>query len=761
MPSPLLTSAARFVAAAMTLSLIPISSVCSIAAAAEVRDRAVVSVTFDDLPAANATTAADSAKSGKVPDVVSLTNHPSRTVSVFAPGAGHSVMLNPSMQQQVSIAQSEDISRGDAVSVTGFFASLHPLNESGYRALFAKRRPDAPSTSNIGINYEPASDNLQLYVNDGTGYKVVHYSVKGTVGYRRRVHIAACLDPGDAPAADADPDADDVRVRFFVNGVPATPVRATGGLVDGNTGWLQDVSLAKCVSDTPMTIGSSFLNGELTHLVCDDIYVFAEALPDADVATLFREVAGAAADEISKEQSGGPVAAVDGPEVVRISPHSVEIGKSARLIVAGKNLDGARLHVGIPGVTVAPVAEGSNAGQAVFDVAVDATVVPGRYAVRCVTSKGVSNRLVLTLDRVPGHPDGTFTEANPAMAFPVSVHGLIGGTEQKRVWFRGTAGQKIVAEVEARRIGSMLDPVIEIKSQSGTPLVVQWQQSELSGDARTAVTLPSDGLYMAEVHDLQFAAPGGSPWRLLLGDLPPASLAFPPSIAASAGAVRTVAADAVSEPVTVRSLKGRLAIESGASLLPLPSVRAEAGTYVTEPIDGPFAATPIDATMLAAPFPPLFINGRIAAAKEKDSVLLTVTPGQTLHFAAAARGLSSALRAKMSLYNGDAVVAQSDGEAGATDPQFSFAVPDKVTQLRLEVSDLNGKGSPSSIYRIQVSRADRPAFAVTTAEPAIRLPLNGSVPLRLNVRRISPAFRYTGPIKLSLSGSRASPSCRR
>ncbi|MFN9719950.1 MAG: hypothetical protein ACK58L_14725 [Planctomycetota bacterium] len=762
MPSPpavfaarCLSFAARFVSAVLIVVLLPMSTVCSTAGAADVRDRAVVSVTFDDLPSVNSALTGDSAKNGKVADVVSLTNYPTRTVSVFAPGAGYAVMLNPVMQQQVSMAHSEDVSRGDAVSVTGFFASLHPLNESGYRALFAKRQPGAPSTSNFGINYEPASDNLQLYVNDGTGYKVVHYSVKATVGFRRRVHIAVCLDHGDAPGADADPEVDDIRARLFVNGTVATPTRATGGLVDGSTGWLQDVSLTKCVSDTPVTIGSSFLNGELTRLICDDIHLFAESLSEADVAALYREVAGAAADDISKEQSGGAAAAVEAPEIVRISPHAVEIGKTARLVVAGRNLDGARLHTGVPGVTIVRVAEGSHEGQAIFDVSVDATVVPGRYAARCVTSKGVSNRLVLALDRVPGHSDGTFTDMNPATAFPVSVHGLIGGTEQKRVWFRGSAGQKVVAEVEARRIGSMLDPVIEIKSQSGAPLMVQWQQSELSGDARAAVTLPSDGLYIAEVHDLQFAAPGGSPWRLLLGDLPPASLAFPPSISASAGTVRTVAADAVSEPLTVRKSKGRLAIESGTSVLPLPSVRAEAGTYVTEPIDGPFAATPIDATMLAAPFSPLFLNGRIAAAKEKDSVLLTVTPGQTLHFAAAARGLSSSLRAKMLLYHGDLVVAQSDGDSGASDPQFSFAVPDKVTQLRLEVSDLNGKGSASSIYRVEVSRVDRPAFTVTTSEPTIRLPLNGSLPLRLNIRRISASYRYTGPIRLSLSGSQS------
>jgi hypothetical protein len=728
-----------------------LSMPCHSALAAEVRDRAVVSLTFDDLPPADVKAAADSAKSGKVADVASLTGSPSRTVAAFAPGAGHSLLLN-SAQQQISIAHSEDLNRPDAVSVTGFFASMHPLNDPAVHGLFAKRKAEAPNTTNFGINFIPSADNFQLYMNDGAGFKVVHYSVKSMIGFRRRVHLAACFDHGDAPGADADADVDDLRVRLFVNGVPATPTSASGGLVDGATGWIQDVSLTKCISDAPMTIGSSFANSEMMRMVCDDIHIFAEALSDADAAALFREVAGTAADEISKEQSGGTTATAEAPSIVRVVPHALEPGKTARVVVAGKNLDGAMLHTGIQGVTAARVAEGSNADQAIFDVTVDGSIVPGRYPVRCVSSSGVSNRLVMSVDRVPGHADGVFTEANPATTFPIAVSGLIGSTEQKRIWFKGTAGQKIVAEAEARRIGSRLDPVIEIKSQAGTPLVVQWQQSELSGDARVVVTLPSEGLYVAELHDLQFAAPGGSPWRLLLGDLPPSSLAFPPSIAATAGAVRTVAADAVSEALTVRNTKGKLTIESGSALLPLPSLRTETATYATEPIEGTFAATPIDATMMASPFPPLWISGRIAAAKEKDSILLAVTSGQTLHFSVAARTISSALRAKLVLFNGDAVVAQSDGESGASDPQFAFAVPDKVTQLRLEISDLNGRGSLSSIYRIQVARTDRPAFVLTSTESAIRLPLNGSIPVRLSVRRQSPSFRYTGPIRLSLPG---------
>ncbi len=735
-----------------TVLSIAVPSFCEVAVAAEVRDRAVVSLTFDDVPESNAAVTADTAKAGKVTDSATLTRMPSRIPSAFVAGSqGYSLILDPARQQQVVIANSEDTSRPDAVSITGLFASMHPLNDTVFHGLFAKRKPGGGDHSNYGINFQPSGDIFQVYVNDGTGYKVAYFSVKSSIGFRRRVHLSACLDPGDAPGADADADVDDVRVRLFVNGQAATPTSAIGGLVEGTTGWLQDVSLAKCTSDTPFTIGSSFTDGEMMRLICDDIHLFAEALSDDDAKALFAEVTGPSAGEISQEQGGVSEAAQMVPAITSISPHSMQVGQKSRVTIGGQNLANARLHSEVHGLT-ASVVEGGNAGQGLFDIAVEPSVVPGRYLVRCVTPSGVSNPLIISVDNVATQPDGTFTEANAAIAFPVAVSGVISGTEQKRLWFKGTANQKIVAEVEAARVGSKLDPVVEIRSQTGAPLALQWQQTDLRGDARASVILPADGLYFAEVHDLQFRAPGGSVWRLIVGDLPPGSLAFPATVTSASTAVRTVGGDRISEAVSVKASAGQVTIESGTSLLPLPALLTDAGTQVTEPMEGTFPATPLDATFMTSPFPALLVNGRISVPKESDSILLTVTPGQTLHFSVAAKQLASPLRAHLTLFNGDAVVAQNDGESAASDPSFTFAVPDKVTQLRVQIRDLNNKGSAGSTYRLLVARTDRQAFVVTTKDSALRLPTNGSVPLQLSVVRQSPSFRYIGPIRLSVKG---------
>lgn len=717
---------------------------------AQIRDRAVFSLNFDDLPPTAATTAADSGKAGKVADAVALTNAPSRIASAFVSGSpGYSLMLDDTRQQQISVSSSEDVSRPDAVTISGMFACLHPPTDTAYRGLFAKRRAGNGDITNYGINFQPSADHLQVYVNDGKGYKVIAYSVKEVLGYRRRVHLTVCLDHGDAPGTDEDSDADDIRVRLFVNGTAIAPTRATGGLIDGVTGWLQDISLANCVSDTPLTIGSSFAGGEAMRLICDEFHLFPEALSDEDVQTLFREVADTSVDQILSEKSGAADAALMTPQVTSAQPHAAQVGQVTRMMVQGQNLAGARLRTDIAGIVFSP-ADGGGPGSVHVDVSVDKSVVPGRYLVRALTDHGVSNPFVIAVDHLPLHADGVFSESNPAESLPVAVAGLISGSQQKRVWFRGTAGQRIVAEVEARRIGSRLDPVVEIRSLAGTPLSIQWQQPDLSGDARTSLVIPADGVYYAEIHDLQFKSPGNSAWRLMLGDLPPSSLAFPAVVSNTLTSIRSVGTDAVSEPVSVNASVSQLTLASGTPLLALPSLHPETGTHVVEPLEGTFDSTPLDAAFTVAPYPPLLISGRISAPKETDTIVLTVTPQQTIHIACAARQLSSPLRAQLTVFSGETPVAQNNGDSGASDPAVTYTVPEGVTQLRVQVRDINGKGSPSAIYRVLVARTDRPGFVVTTRDGGVLLPVNGSVPIRLSVTRQSPSFRYTGAIRLSI-----------
>ena len=98
--------------------------------------------------------------------------------------------------------------------------------------------------------------------------------------------------------------------------------------------------------------------------------------------------------------------------------------------------------------------------------------LPAVTLIAALTAAGASRPLIISLDALPQHQEAAFTAAAPATELPVAVSGAISGTEQKRVYFPGQAGQRIVAEVESRRLGSGLDPVVEIKLENGTPVAI-------------------------------------------------------------------------------------------------------------------------------------------------------------------------------------------------------------------------------------------------------------------------------------------------
>ncbi len=725
---------------------------------AGVREKAIVNLTFDHSgEAANtaspgAVALQDSAVAGTGADTPALPNGGTAISSVFNPAApGNSLLLDASTKQVLTLASSADTQQTAAVTVSGFFASLHPLSDNSFHGLFAKRQPAAPNKTNYGVNFNPASDSFQVYVNDGSGFKSAVFSVKTAIGARRRTHLAASFETVDAPGADADADVDDLRVRLFVNGVPIAASSVSAGFADGTSAWLQDVKLDACTSDTPLIVGGSHAEGEYTRLICDDICLFSSALSDEDARLLFQETAGSAAEEIIREQSGSGAETARLPVVSRFSPLALTAGQKNHLTIFGSNLQGAVLHLPIPGVNVVTV-PANESNKAEFEVTLPKETVPGRYLLRIFTSEGSGRPGLISIDGLPQHLEEQFSESSPAGSFPFAVSGVVSGTEQKRVYFTGKKGQRIAVEVEARRIGSALDPVVEIKTALSAPIAVQWKRPDLAGDARADVTLPADGLYFAEVHDLQFRAPANSPWRLLIGDLPASSLAYPPVLTSASNVLRTVGSEGVSESVTVGTSPGAAKIEAGSPLMAFPALITSTGREVSEPLEGTFDPAPVDATFAAAPFAPLNVNGRISAAGEKDSVLLTVTPKQTLHITVAARSLASPLRPELSVFNGDARIAFSDGDSGSSDPSADVTVPDGVTQLKIQVRDFTERGNAASIYRLHVSRKDRPDFILQTSSDALRIPLNGSAPLKLSIVRQSASFRYTGPVRLSVTG---------
>ncbi len=730
-----------------------------LAAQDSILSQAVVHLSFDE----DAGPALDTAKASQHPDHGTLVNDPVRVASPFWNQSGKkALLLDANRKQFVQFGESPEVDRPDAVTISCFALNLHEPTDAVFRGLFAKRLEPGGAPTNYGINYQASTDVLQVYFNDTVGYRVANFSVKGTLSSRRLNYLTMVIEVGDAPEPDADTDKDDVRVALFLNGKPVKPTNAVqNGRIVENDAWFMDVQVGKLLNDTPLTIGSSHASIEHMSVLIDEFSIFAKALSAAEVAKLFIEVAGPNAEQLAQQEQQPPPAAAPAPLLQRLSVYGIQRGQAATLSLFGQNLapDSAKLHV--PELELAAVVQpGSNPNQLNMQVTVPADAPPGMYPVRLVTSGGVSSALSIVIDDLPQSALRDSSPESP-VALPAAVSGVIGGAQIVRVFFAGQAGQRFVADVESRRLGATIEmnPVLELKTARGRPVKIVWDGPSLSGDARVDMKLPADGIYFIELHDLQYRAPGNSPFRLKLGDLQLADAVFPAMIARSAEnvPVQLIGTAATAPSVNVSPVPGDVALTKLARVPadlgvtgPLPLLRLSNAVEVLEtpPADGQLQT--VDATFAQAKHVPVGINGRILTSGEQDKFVLNVTPGMTLNFIAEAQAIGSPLTPQLLV----AGHPQGNGLAGGTDrpgtrdPGLDFAVPAGMNQIQIHVKDLFGHGGTHFVYRLRIVPAGQPSFQLTTSTPAVTLAANGTSVVEVQLTRNG----YAGPIALKTLG---------
>ena len=718
-----------------------------------VRATAVVNFSFEE----ESGPSKDSAAAGAVADEGRLAGDPVRVPSPFWNQTGKkAIQLDAAKSQCVEIADGADVDAAQAVSIGLLVVNLTEPTDAGAHGLVAKRgTADGKASTNYGINFTMQGDNFQVYINDGSGFRVVGYSTKDALPYRKLVYLTATFLVADAPKQDDDTDEDDVRIMLFANGVPLTPKSVAAGYIQKDQAWLTNVNVAGLLNSLPMTIGRS--EPGLEHLSCvvDEFSLFDKALSPPQVKKLFLEVAG---NNVAKLIAADkPVPAIV-PVIGSLSQAGIQIGQTTQLVVNGTDLgpDPAAVFP-LSGVQFA-VAEGSAPNRLVLNVTVPADTTPGIYPLWVKSQAGVSKSVALALDRLPQLAVEGSAPDKPA-ALPAAFFGSLSGGQQHRVYFTGTKGQRVVADVELKRLGSAANPVVEIKSPAGTPLAIGWGQSSLKGDARAEFILLEDGLYSVELHDLTFGGPGQSAFRLKVGDLKLVDGVLPS--AAVAGPMEVEPIGSGFAPGTKLSGVFASASESASGLLSLPvesgvasgipSFPVSHGTEVVEAArlaDGTLQT--VDATFAAAPFKPVAINGRIAVKRERDRYLLSVTPGQRLKFTLQSDSLGSTLEGEIVLFANPPAspVAQTSDQPTIGDPALEYAVPAGVSQLVVQVRDLFGRGDARAFYRLYIEQAGQPTFSLMLNTPTANLPEDGSAVVEMQITREG----YAGPIKLTVVG---------
>jgi hypothetical protein len=184
---------------------------------------------------------------------------------------------------------------------------------------------------------------------------------------------------------------------------------------------------------------------------------------------------------------------------------------------------------------------------------------PGIYSI-CVTNDGhLSNPVPFGVDDLPEQfertPDNP-QKAAEAVALPVIINGRIGQPGEEDVFsFEGKAGERIVAEVIARRLDSPLDSVLALLDGTGKQLAFNDDfEDKGSGlethhaDSYIAATLPADGTYRVRIGDAQHHGGPDFAYRLRISAPEPD---FALRVAPSGQNIRA----GLSAPVTVFALR--------------------------------------------------------------------------------------------------------------------------------------------------------------------------------------------------------------
>jgi hypothetical protein len=437
------------------------------------------------------------------------------------------------------------------------------------------------------------------------------------------------------------------------------------------------------------------------------------------------------------------------PLITDLQPRGVQKGRPFTLTLIGRDLaEGARIESTLPATFTPLGPEKGVMGGASFLVEPSGEAAVGVYPVRVVTAYGISNVQLFSIGAFPEfieeesrpgalpNTNDTIEGAQSLPSGPLTVNGKLRGPERDVYRISAKAGERRVIEVEARRAGSAIDPVIELQDPSGKVLARSEDAPLVGLDARIEYTFPREGYYYVVLHDARYSTQTANFYRLKIGSYSFPQEVFPlggrrgESLQVSLGSQK-ITADLRNTPAGVRQIFVNL---PDSPALPVPF-------WVG---DAPEVFEPLAAAVVA----PVTINGRLAKPGEVDRYQIQVTPGEWLTFRIQARELgTSKLMAVIGVFDekgaklgqaGDEPLAEDvynvNSSRTAGDPEIGIQVPAGTQILTVAVEDLARRGGPAYAYRLNVRKGAQD-IRVLLNTPYINVPAGGSVAVPVAIER--------------------------
>lgn len=421
------------------------------------------------------------------------------------------------------------------------------------------------------------------------------------------------------------------------------------------------------------------------------------------------------------------------------------LGRAEAVLLSGAGVSAAPTPKAPPRVTLESSSSGLTAHPAdttkstLVQVWVASDAPLGTREARLAGPNGVSNPLIINISDVPElketTPNQKPTEA-PLITLPSAVSGIIGAsTETDHFRFAARAGQKLIFDVQANRMGSPLDPTLILLDPAGKELA---RSEDVHGlDPFLEFTVPADGEYVAKLHDLRFQGGGDYRYRLLAGELPYLEFLFP------FGGRR---GSTVPIQLSGRHLEGTETLNlqiAAEAPLGRQEIRARTARGLSNP--QPFEAGDLPEVAETEPnhtndkanliSPPLVLNGRLGETNDVDVFRFKVLADQKLVFDVQARRFGSPLDALLTLMDATGAVLQRNDDSNGPDARLEFDAKKDVEYL-ISLKDLTDRGGERFGYRMRVQSPNpTPEFTVRVPAGRFRVNQGGRTAIRCEVER--------------------------
>ena len=487
----------------------------------------------------------------------------------------------------------------------------------------------------------------------------------------------------------------------------------------------------------------------------------------------------------------GIAAAQVQPTLTAVFPQGGQQGRSVEVTLTGTNLSKATaVWFSGSGIT-AEIKEKTGQAAVFFNgagvsgrVPTDAQLVAsltiasdaplGIQQIRVVTPYGASNAgsfVVGTLREIVEEEADESGMETGWLALPITVNGeIVSIDDEDSFTFQLKKDARLVCEVTAQRIGSLLDSYLVLRDANGTKVADSGLGDGL--DSVLDYTVLETGKYTLHIRDIRYKGGEGYGYRLSIGELPYLETIFP--LGGQRGTENTIAVTGANLEM-VESIQISIGPETPAGEQSL-RVQTPSGLATnarpfaignwTEMVEVEPNNSLGNATAVTTP---ITLNGKIDKSGDVDWFLFEIEKPQLLVFEVEALELSSKLDALLTLYGPGKPMEAAENMTWSDDKEQVLMVNDDATtgadaridwnfekpgEYSVAIRDLNNQGGETYPYRLNIRplEPDCELKVIVLNNRNIPSPMDNprvnrgsSVTMQVDVVRLD---QFKGPIRL-------------